>query len=115
MVGQRCASLRVLNFSLNLPGDFNIRNALTALAMVEAIGGDLERATVGLGQAHVAGRMQRVELGPDAPRVYVDFNDLDQRGYFQVRAIDADRPLRLSEPVSLHDGEERGCGSIHRR
>jgi UDP-N-acetylmuramoyl-L-alanyl-D-glutamate--2,6-diaminopimelate ligase len=62
-----------LEFALKLPGDFNIRNALTALAMVDAIGGDLERAAVGLGQADVVGRMQRVELGPGAPLVYVDF------------------------------------------
>src|SRR4029453_18333068 len=34
-------------FDLKLPGDFNIRNALTALAMVDAIGGDLERAAAG--------------------------------------------------------------------
>ena len=64
---------RTIDFSLNLPGDFNIRNALTALAMVDAIGGDLERAATGLGQAQVSGRMQRVELGPGAPLVYVDF------------------------------------------
>jgi UDP-N-acetylmuramoyl-L-alanyl-D-glutamate--2,6-diaminopimelate ligase len=64
---------RAIDFSLNLPGDFNIRNALTALAMVDAIGGDLERAASGLGEAQVSGRMQRVELGPGAPLVYVDF------------------------------------------
>ena len=64
---------RTLDFNLRLPGDFNIRNALTALAMVDAIGGDLERAAGGLGQADVSGRMQRVELGPGAPLVYVDF------------------------------------------
>jgi UDP-N-acetylmuramoyl-L-alanyl-D-glutamate--2,6-diaminopimelate ligase len=64
---------RRLEFDLKLPGDFNIRNALTALAMVDAIGGDLERAAAGLGQANVSGRMQRVELGPSAPLVYVDF------------------------------------------
>jgi UDP-N-acetylmuramoyl-L-alanyl-D-glutamate--2,6-diaminopimelate ligase len=64
---------RILDFSLNLPGEFNIRNALTALAMVDAIEGDLDRAAIGLGQAEVAGRMQRVELGEGAPLVYVDF------------------------------------------
>jgi UDP-N-acetylmuramoyl-L-alanyl-D-glutamate--2,6-diaminopimelate ligase len=64
---------RALQFSLRLPGEFNIRNALTALAMVDAIGGDLEQAAVGLGQADVSGRMQRVELGLEAPLVYVDF------------------------------------------
>jgi UDP-N-acetylmuramoyl-L-alanyl-D-glutamate--2,6-diaminopimelate ligase len=39
---------RILDFSLNLPGEFNIRNALTALAMVDAIEGDLDRAAIGL-------------------------------------------------------------------
>ncbi len=64
---------RIVDFSLSLPGDFNIRNALTALAMVDAIGGDLERAAAGLAEANVSGRMQRVELGLSAPLVYVDF------------------------------------------
>jgi UDP-N-acetylmuramoyl-L-alanyl-D-glutamate--2,6-diaminopimelate ligase len=64
---------RAVDFSLRLPGDFNIRNALTALAMVDVIGGDLERAAAGVGQGNVSGRMQRVELGPNAPLVYVDF------------------------------------------
>ena len=57
---------RILDFSLNLPGEFNIRNALTALAMVDAIEGDLDRAAIGLGQAEVAGRRQRGELGEGA-------------------------------------------------
>ena len=64
---------RTVDFDLRLPGDFNIRNALTALAMVDAIEGDVERAAAGLGQANVSGRMQRVELGLNAPLVYVDF------------------------------------------
>jgi UDP-N-acetylmuramoyl-L-alanyl-D-glutamate--2,6-diaminopimelate ligase len=64
---------RIVDFSLRLPGNFNIRNALTALAMVDAIGGDLERAAAGLAQANVSGRMQRVDLGPGAPLIYVDF------------------------------------------
>jgi UDP-N-acetylmuramoyl-L-alanyl-D-glutamate--2,6-diaminopimelate ligase len=78
---------RTLDFNLNLPGDFNIRNALTALAMVDAIGGDLERAAIGLGQAQVAGRMQRVELGPEAPLVYVDFAHTPQAIAAALRAI----------------------------
>jgi UDP-N-acetylmuramoyl-L-alanyl-D-glutamate--2,6-diaminopimelate ligase len=64
---------RTIDFSLKLPGDFNIRNALTALAMVDAIGGDLDRAARGLAEANVSGRMQSVELGASAPLVYVDF------------------------------------------
>lgn len=58
---------------LPLPGEHNVRNALTALAMVAATGGDLAAAARGLEQASVPGRMQRVELGPGAPAVFVDF------------------------------------------
>ena len=85
---------RALDFTLNLPGDFNVRNALTALAMVDAIGGDLERAVVGLGQAEVAGRMQRVELGQGAPLVYVDFAHTPQAIAAALQAVGD--PLRRS-------------------
>src|SRR5215216_7862396 len=84
---------RTLDFSLNLPGDFNIRNALTALAMVDAIGGDLERAAAGLGQANVSGRMQRVELGPGAPLVYVDFAHTPQASAAALEAVGSRRRI----------------------
>jgi UDP-N-acetylmuramoyl-L-alanyl-D-glutamate--2,6-diaminopimelate ligase len=64
---------RSVEFTLNLPGEFNVRNAVTALAMVAATGGDLETAAQGLATASVPGRMQRVDLGSEAPVVYVDF------------------------------------------
>ena len=79
---------RILDFSLNLPGEFNIRNALTALAMVDAIEGDLDRAAIGLGQAEVAGRMQRVELGEGAPLVYVDFAHTPQAIAAALQALE---------------------------
>ena len=84
---------RTLDFNLNLPGDFNISNALTALAMVDAVGGDLERAAIGLGQAHVAGRMQRVELGPGAPLLYVDFAHTPQAIAAALEAVGARRRI----------------------
>ncbi len=62
-----------LRFVLGLPGDFNVRNAVTALAMADLVGADLERAAAGLADAVVPGRMQRVELGDRAPTVFVDF------------------------------------------
>jgi UDP-N-acetylmuramoyl-L-alanyl-D-glutamate--2,6-diaminopimelate ligase len=86
---------RRLDFTLNLPGDFNIRNALTALAMVDAIGGDLDRAAIGLGQAEVAGRMQRVELGAGAPLVYVDFAHTPQAIAAALQAVG--NPVRRSQ------------------
>jgi UDP-N-acetylmuramoyl-L-alanyl-D-glutamate--2,6-diaminopimelate ligase len=84
---------RRFDFSLNLPGAFNIRNALTALAMVEAIGGDLEQAAIGLGQAEVAGRMQRVELGRGAPLVYVDFAHTPQAIAAALEAVGTRRRI----------------------
>ncbi len=60
-------------FTLGLLGDFNLRNAATAVAMLEAAGIDLDTALPGLASAFVPGRMQRVELGVDAPGVVVDF------------------------------------------
>jgi UDP-N-acetylmuramoyl-L-alanyl-D-glutamate--2,6-diaminopimelate ligase len=95
---------RVLDFSLNLPGDFNIRNALTALAMVDAIGGDLERAAIGLGEAEVAGRMQRVQLGPEAPLVYVDFAHTPQAIAAALQAV-GNPPRRSNRRIVV-----LGCG-----
>jgi UDP-N-acetylmuramoyl-L-alanyl-D-glutamate--2,6-diaminopimelate ligase len=79
-VGARLGNRR-LAFDLALPGDFNVRNALTALAMIDladqrddAAGRvDLNAAAAGLAAASVPGRMQRVVLGGGAPEVYVDF------------------------------------------
>jgi UDP-N-acetylmuramoyl-L-alanyl-D-glutamate--2,6-diaminopimelate ligase len=73
---------RKLTFDLGLPGDFNVRNALTALALIDQAAGtlgpprpgiDLAAAAHGLADARVPGRMQRVDLGDRAPQVYVDF------------------------------------------
>nr|WP_231930355.1 UDP-N-acetylmuramoyl-L-alanyl-D-glutamate--2,6-diaminopimelate ligase [Friedmanniella luteola] len=64
---------RRLDLVLPLPGDFNVRNALTALAMVALAGGDVAAAAAGLADVDVPGRMQRVALGPGAPTVVVDF------------------------------------------
>lgn len=58
---------------VGLPGLFNARNAVTCAAMLEVTGVDLAAALPGLAQARVPGRMQVVDLGPDAPLVVVDF------------------------------------------
>jgi UDP-N-acetylmuramoyl-L-alanyl-D-glutamate--2,6-diaminopimelate ligase len=95
---------QIVEFTLNLPGDFNIRNALTALAMVDAIGGDLQRAADGLGQAEVAGRMQRVRLGGAAPLVYVDFAHTPQAIAAALQAV-GDQPRRSNRRIVV-----LGCG-----
>lgn len=62
-----------VSFDVSMLGDFNVRNALTALAMVGAAGHDVDAAASGLVHAQVPGRMQRVALGEGAPHVVVDF------------------------------------------
>jgi UDP-N-acetylmuramoyl-L-alanyl-D-glutamate--2,6-diaminopimelate ligase len=80
-----------LTFGLALPGEFNLRNAMTALAMVELGGGDVARAATGLADVDVPGRMQRVPLGEGAPTVVVDFAHTPQA----VRAaLESVRPRR---------------------
>ena len=59
--------------TLGIPGEFNVRNALTALAMADLAGVDIARGAAGLAEAVVPGRMQRISLGPGAPAVFVDF------------------------------------------
>ncbi len=63
----------VTDFTVSMLGDFNVANAVTALALVGASGGDVDAAASGLADAQVPGRMQRVELGEGAPHVVVDF------------------------------------------
>nr|WP_183341585.1 UDP-N-acetylmuramoyl-L-alanyl-D-glutamate--2,6-diaminopimelate ligase [Microlunatus antarcticus] len=62
-----------VELTLPLPGEYNLRNALTALAMVAATGGDVAVAAQGVERASVPGRMQRVDLGEGSPAVFVDF------------------------------------------
>ena len=78
---------REVETRLSLPGEHNLRNALTALAMVAAGGGDLDAAARGLESASVPGRMQRVDLGPGAPAVFVDFAHTPQAVTAAVRAL----------------------------
>ncbi len=83
---------RNLNFSLSLPGDFNVRNALTALAMVDAAGLDASAAAAGLVNATVPGRMQRVDLPDHAPVVYVDFAHTPQAVAAVLAVLDQATP-----------------------
>ena len=62
-----------LPLELTLPGEYNMIDAAVAFAMLEAVGVSAEAALAGLREAQVPGRMQRVDLGADAPLVVVDF------------------------------------------
>ncbi len=61
------------SFSLALPGEFNVRNAATTVALLDTAGVDVEAALAGISAAQIPGRMQRVVLDGSAPRVIVDF------------------------------------------
>lgn len=61
------------SFEIALPGEYNVRNAVTALAILDTCGLPFEAAALGLASAQVPGRMQLVELPDAAPRVFVDF------------------------------------------
>jgi UDP-N-acetylmuramoyl-L-alanyl-D-glutamate--2,6-diaminopimelate ligase len=86
---------REVQFVLSLPGEFNVRNALTAVAMLEAAGVDLDQAITGLADARVPGRMQRVDLGSGAPRVYVDFAHTPQAVEAALSALSASRRIAV--------------------
>lgn len=64
---------RAIELELTLPGRYNMIDATVALAMLEALGVPTAAAVAGLKVAQVPGRMQRVDLGPGAPLVVVDF------------------------------------------
>ncbi len=81
------AAGREVTFALGLPGDFNVRNALTALAMVELIGLDVVVAAAGLASASVPGRMERVPMPDGAPAVVVDFAHTPQAVAAALQAL----------------------------
>jgi UDP-N-acetylmuramoyl-L-alanyl-D-glutamate--2,6-diaminopimelate ligase len=62
-----------LDLRLAVPGEFNVRNAAIAVAMLAEGGVDTEAAVPGIAAAQIPGRMQRVPLQGAAPRVVVDF------------------------------------------
>lgn len=62
-----------LSLRLALPGEYNMIDAVVALAMLEAVGAPAAAVLEGLSAAQVPGRMQHVELGEGAPVVVVDF------------------------------------------
>ena len=76
-------------FSLSMLGEFNVANAVTALAMVGARGLDVDAAAAGLASAQVPGRMQRVDLGAGAPHVVVDFAHTPQAVASALAALPA--------------------------
>ncbi len=104
---------RALDFSVAIPGDFNVRNALTALAMVDLwastrLDVDLERAAAGLAEATVPGRMERVDLGEAAPIVYVDFAHTPQAVAAALGAVGTQRRIAVLGCGGDRDPDKRG-------
>ncbi|HEV2892124.1 MAG TPA: cyanophycin synthetase, partial [Actinomycetota bacterium] len=98
---------RTIEFTLSLPGDFNVRNAVTALAMVAATGGDVDAAARGLAGASLPGRMQRVDLGLQAPVVYVDFAHTPQAVAAALQAAGPRRRIAVLGCGGDRDPEKR--------
>ena len=97
-----------VRFTLGLPGEFNVRNALTALAMADLVGVDLERAAPGLADAVVPGRMQRVDLGDGAPTVFVDFAHTPQAVSAVLAGLGGRRRIVVLGCGGDRDPEKRG-------
>ncbi len=94
--------------TLGLPGEFNVRNALTALAMADLAGVDLHQASTGLTDAVVPGRMQRVALGPGAPAVFVDFAHTPQAVAAVLASLAGHRRIVVLGCGGDRDPEKRG-------
>lgn len=95
-------------FEIGMLGDFNVRNALTALAMIGSLDLDLDAAAAGLRDAMVPGRMQRVDLGPDAPHVVVDFAHTPQAVEEAVKALPEGRRIVVLGAGGDRDATKRG-------
>ncbi len=80
-----------LDFSVGMPGAFNVANAITAAAMVHAAGLNAAAAVPAFATAAVPGRMQRVELGPGAPAAVVDFAHTPEAVAAALAALPAPR------------------------
>ncbi|HVK34427.1 MAG TPA: UDP-N-acetylmuramoyl-L-alanyl-D-glutamate--2,6-diaminopimelate ligase [Microlunatus sp.] len=95
-------------FTLGLPGEFNVRNALTALAMADLVGVDLDRAASGFADAVVPGRMQRVDLGDGAATVFVDFAHTPQAVSAVLAGLSGHRRIVVLGCGGDRDPEKRG-------
>jgi UDP-N-acetylmuramoyl-L-alanyl-D-glutamate--2,6-diaminopimelate ligase len=84
-----------------------VRNAVTALAMIAAADGDVDAAARGLAKASVPGRMQRVDLGPQAPVVFVDFAHTPQAVAAALQAVGPRRRIAVVGCGGDRDPEKR--------
>ncbi|WP_433263744.1 UDP-N-acetylmuramoyl-L-alanyl-D-glutamate--2,6-diaminopimelate ligase [Actinosynnema sp. CS-041913] len=90
-----------VDVELRLPGEFNVANALLAIACLHARGIDVEAIRRGLAEVWVPGRMQRVDEGQDFAAV-VDYSHKPQA---VALALDAVRARSAGRIITV-----LGCG-----
>lgn len=83
---------QVLDFQLGMPGEFNVRNAATTLAMLTLADFDVSGLLDSFAQLRVPGRMEPVMLAEvadrRAPQVFVDFGHTPQAITAALRAAE---------------------------
>ena len=84
---------RRLDVTLSLPGSHNVRNLLTAVAMLQQGDVALLDAVGGFADVTIPGRLERVDLGADAPHVYVDFAHTPQAVEAALGALNDHRTI----------------------
>ncbi|GAB3822164.1 UDP-N-acetylmuramoyl-L-alanyl-D-glutamate--2,6-diaminopimelate ligase [Tessaracoccus terricola] len=92
---------------IGMPGYYNMIDAAVAFAMLAAVGLDPDDILTGLASAQVPGRMQALELGPDAPTVVVDFAHTPQA---VAAALDALRGSFARVVTVVGCGGDRDAG-----
>lgn len=77
-------------FTLRMPGDFNVANAVIVLALLLQKGVAIERACALLSVVSAPpGRMQRIDVAGDLPAVYVDYAHTPAAVEVALRALRA--------------------------
>ncbi len=90
-----------IDVAMDLPGAFNVANALIALAAIAAAGVDPARAAPGLRHVSVPGRLERVDAGQD----FLAFVDYAHKPGAVAAILDAVRPLTTGRLIMV-----LGCG-----
>jgi UDP-N-acetylmuramoyl-L-alanyl-D-glutamate--2,6-diaminopimelate ligase len=91
-----------------MPGAHNVRNLVTAVAMLEAGGVPLDDALGGFADVAIPGRLERVDLGADAPTVYVDFAHTPQAVDAALSAVNDRRTICVLGCGGDRDHGKRG-------
>jgi len=82
-----------LDVALSLPGSHNVRNLLTAVGMLHLGDVVLANAVPGFADVTIPGRLERIDLGADAPHVYVDFAHTPQAVEAALAALNDHRTI----------------------